>query len=280
MRPVIGEDYPGHRHDFFEFFLLTEGRLEHAIDGEERVLEKGDIVMLSPAHVHSFRCLGDGPVRSYQVLFMPSLLGAGSEYLRRDKSFAELIFMVPFYEDGCMVFRLSGKPLLKVQTLFREMLEECSGKQKGYRAAVKAKLTDLLITVARTYDKEKDVNPHITKRMSGTADAILGSVSYIEEHFAEDLKLEEVADHCAGVTKEYFSTVFHNITGTTFSQYIAGLRIARAKELLTASDQKVISVCFDSGFNDLSHFNRTFKKLTGVTPSEYRNSRCRNMKKE
>lgn len=272
-RVGLGDSYPAHGHEFFEFFLMTEGRLFHSIDGKEQILEKGDIVLLSPSHEHSFHRLPDESASSLQSIFMPSFLGVDLKFLRKEKSFTELIFMLPFYEDGCTVFRLSGKARLKVQTLLEELLGEYTERPRGFETAIKVKLTDLLITVARAYEHEYEKHPRKQTSLSGTAEAILGSLAYIEEHVTEDLELETVARLTAGVTKEYFSKIFHNITGTTFTKYIAGLRIDKAKELLKKTDAKTIAVCFDSGFNDLSHFNRTFKKLAGMTPSEYRRQR-------
>lgn len=263
-------NHPRHRHAFFEFFLLTEGQLSHVIDGKQRLLAQGDIVMLSPSHDHAIKPVAGKPAGSLQVIFMPAVMSTDPAFLRKNRDLTELIFMAPFYEDGCMVFRLSGKSLLKVKTLLEEMLVEFTERQKGYRTAIRAKLTDLLITITRTYDKARPSHPEQRKNLSGTAEAILNSLTFIDTHFVKELTLEEVAARTAGVTKEYFSTVFHNMTGTTFTAYIAGLRVARAKELLTATDQKIINVCFDAGFNDLSHFNKTFKKLTGVTPSRFR----------
>ncbi len=266
----IQKDFPPHGHEFFEFFLLIKGRIYHSIDREEQVIEEGDIVLLNPEHEHSYRLIPKTPAESLQAIFMPSFLEVDMNFLRKQRALTELIFMMPFYESGCTVFRLSGKTRLKVQNLLEELIEEYEARQKGYETALRVKLTDLLITVARAYEKEQEKHPEIKKSLSGTAEAILDSMSYIEEHFTEDLILEEVAETTAGVTKEYFSKVFHNITGTTFTKYIAGLRVGKAKELLKATDEKIISVCFESGFNDLSHFNRTFKKLTGKTPSQYR----------
>jgi AraC-like DNA-binding protein len=55
-------------------------------------------------------------------------------------------------------------------------------------------------------------------------------------------------------------------------QYLNDLRIDHAKHLLETTDKQIIRISLDSGFNDLSHFNRTFKKIVGSSPSEYRKS--------
>ena len=73
----------------------------------------------------------------------------------------------------------------------------------------------------------------------------------------------------AGLTKEYYCTVFKKITGRTFTEYVTHLRIAEAKRLLLKGSLPVTEVCYECGFNDLSHFTRTFKSVCGKSPSKF-----------
>ena len=269
-RTGADNSFPRHKHEFFEFFLMVEGKLRHSIDGKTRIIEQGDIVLLNPNRAHSFRRIPGEPVTRLQVIFLPSFLGMDRKFMQSQKSLVELVYLEPFYQEGCIVFRLVGKTRLKVQALMEELIDEYDHRPKGYEMAIRAKLIDLLITVARTYAQEQKKNPLLVKKMTGTVDAIIRSLAYIEEHFTEPLQLETTAARIAGVTKEYFSHVFHKITGNTFTTHLIGLRVNHARKLLAETDEKIISICFASGFNDVSHFNRTFKKTAGITPLEYR----------
>ena len=68
-----------------------------------------------------------------------------------------------------------------------------------------------------------------------------------------------------------FSTVFSQETGVSFTSYLTGLRISKAKELLRATDMRSSQICFAVGYNDRHYFSYIFKKNVGMTPSEYRN---------
>jgi AraC-like DNA-binding protein len=95
------------------------------------------------------------------------------------------------------------------------------------------------------------------------------AVDYIFAHYARELPLEEVAEHL-GMKPTYFSRVFKQATGRTFIEFVNRLRISKSCELLADGDKAVTDVCFESGFNNISNFNRRFQQLKGMTPSHYR----------
>jgi YesN/AraC family two-component response regulator len=97
------------------------------------------------------------------------------------------------------------------------------------------------------------------------------ALAFIEAHFDSDLMLDQVARE-AGMSKFHFCRAFKQFRGQGFREYLAQFRIARAMELLRDRSRSVTEVCYDVGFNDLTHFARTFRRLTGHSPSIYRQS--------
>lgn len=95
------------------------------------------------------------------------------------------------------------------------------------------------------------------------------AVYYIFQRYTSELSQEEVAEHL-GMTPTYFSRFFKQATGRGFVEFVNRLRVSKACELLSKSDKPVTEVCFESGFNNISNFNRRFHALKGMTPSEYR----------
>ncbi|WP_249674977.1 AraC family transcriptional regulator [Pseudomonas abieticivorans] len=95
------------------------------------------------------------------------------------------------------------------------------------------------------------------------------AVDYIFAHYGRDLTLEEVAEHL-GMKPTYFSRVFKHATGRSFVEFVNRLRISKSCELLADGHKPVTDVCFESGFNNISNFNRRFQQLKGMTPSHYR----------
>ncbi len=96
-------------------------------------------------------------------------------------------------------------------------------------------------------------------------------VSYINEHFAEDLYIEELAA-LAGMSPYHFIRVFKRGTGFTPHEYIVNIRLNTAKYLLKNTSLSVKSICFQSGFSRESIFCSAFKKKLGMTPAQYRSS--------
>jgi len=91
----------------------------------------------------------------------------------------------------------------------------------------------------------------------------------IEENYNRDLTLEELS-HKIGFSPSYFSKLFKSHTGKNFVQFRSELRIQKAMELLNMPNKSIIEIAYEVGFNDMSHFIRTFKKQTSLLPNEYR----------
>lgn len=108
----------------------------------------------------------------------------------------------------------------------------------------------------------------------GPGDTPVGRArAYLSRRFADpNLMLQDVAGE-VGMSQSHFSTVFAQETGITFTQYLTGLRIGKAKELLEATPLRSSEIATAVGYNDAHYFSYLFKKHTGVTPSDYRKSK-------
>lgn len=95
-------------------------------------------------------------------------------------------------------------------------------------------------------------------------------LSYIDEHYTEDISVNTLAS-LFRVSPNYLSTRFKKDTGIKFTDYITGLRISKAKQLLTETELQVKEIASRIGYFTTSHFIRTFVKLEGITPLEFRN---------
>lgn len=93
--------------------------------------------------------------------------------------------------------------------------------------------------------------------------------AFLQEHYHEEITLDMIADKLH-LTRSYLSTYFKEKTGIYFVDYISMVRIDKAKELLSQPSLKIQEAAAKVGYHSLSSFNRTFRKVTGLTPSEYR----------
>lgn len=94
--------------------------------------------------------------------------------------------------------------------------------------------------------------------------------NFVKEEFKRQITLEEIAQKVS-MTVPAFCRYFKKITNKTFTQFVNEYRLVHAAKLLHERQISITEVCFESGFNNFSHFNKQFKKFTGKTPSTYRN---------
>lgn len=94
--------------------------------------------------------------------------------------------------------------------------------------------------------------------------------SFVSDHFTQTISLEEISDKVS-MTEQAFSRYFKNKTGKTFTQFVNQYRLVHASKLLAEEHLSITDICFESGFNNFSHFNKKFKEFTGKSPSQYRN---------
>jgi len=102
-------------------------------------------------------------------------------------------------------------------------------------------------------------NPHIAK-----------GIEYIHKKYSQPINLHMLCDYL-NLNTCYFCVLFKNQTNMTFSQYLNKIRINESKILLETTNDSIIDISLAVGFNNHNHFSATFKKLTGMTPTVYRN---------
>ena len=131
---------------------------------------------------------------------------------------------------------------------------------------------------------ESSLSKHITSILDGLLTAapsgekslayshiVADSIAFISEHFAEQISLEDIAGK-SHLSLYHFARLFAQETGATPHQYLIRTRIAAAQYMLKSTDISVKAIAYNTGFNSESNFCYTFKKWTGVTPSQYRDS--------
>lgn len=102
-----------------------------------------------------------------------------------------------------------------------------------------------------------------------TTNALNKAKDYINSHYTKAISLEEVAEHVQ-LSTFYFSKLFKERFSITFIDYVTILRIEKAKELIKKEEQSLKEICFNVGYKDPNYFSRVFKKITGMSPREFR----------
>lgn len=104
--------------------------------------------------------------------------------------------------------------------------------------------------------------------------ALVGNAKrYIQDRYQERISLDEAAQAVNASTR-HFCKVFKQATGLTFTDYLARVRVAKAKNLLQNPHLRVSEIAFETGFDSISQFNRSFKRITGLAPTQFRSEFC------
>ena len=134
-------------------------------------------------------------------------------------------------------------------------------KKKGYIMKCKAELYNIICAIQEEH--------YLEYYPKNKLELIKVAIDYIQEnYFSKSISIEYLSQMC-GITPEYFRKIFKSFFGSSPISYVNNLKITRAKELFESGLYLVREVAEESGYTDMSHFSREFKKATGFPPSEY-----------
>ncbi len=111
----------------------------------------------------------------------------------------------------------------------------------------------------------------ILESSEGESTAVKRAKDFMQGRFAEPLTMPEVARHL-NMSPSTFGKMFKRESGLTFTQYLARFRVEKSKAMLVNPSETIRIIAFQSGFDSISQFNRSFRQYTGMSPSEYRAS--------
>ena len=261
------EDYPPHWHTPFEIIMPTENSYRVLCGQQEYQIRESDILIIAPGTIHQLFA----PEHGTRIIFQPALSQIGIrelELLTSRLTPAILITPESFPQIHAQVHRL----MLEIRENIthgdlRELaVTVCHLLQRSAHL-----LQFFLVSVGRC---QAELTRHSfdakNNKQKEYMDKFLYICNYINEHFTENLTLEQMAS-LAGFSKYHFTRLFRQYADTSFYKYLNRKRIDYAKSLLLDPDLSVIEVALASGFSSLSAFLRMFKLINHCTPTEYRN---------
>ncbi|ADL52800.1 helix-turn-helix domain-containing protein [Clostridium cellulovorans] len=253
-----------HYHfDFSELVIVLNGTATHIVNNEQYVINKGDVFVINGGTWHSYENTCDFEICN--IMYQPENLFNKSSDIERSYGYHALFVIEPFLRKECSFnshLKLAFVDLEKVKRLIISMYDEYQSKIRGYQTLIWAYFMELVVFLSRRYtlnnmgEKENLVS-------------IAKSISYIENHFKEQITLTELAEK-ANISIRHFNRIFNKTYKTTPMNYIMKLRMQHASLLLKESKLSISDIAFESGFNDSNYFTRKFRKHFGVTPKEYR----------
>jgi len=199
---------------------------------------------------------------------LPSMM-KGIPFISADQFRAAVLrWKADWTKGGIPPFELKEQAGRALSMLFKDTTDPFTLVETFDRLFKSETLEELCEHLIEQFDELKR---HNAERIYVAADLnpVDKAVAYIRQHYLEPISLQQVADQ-AHVSKNYFSILFKKTMGKNFIDYIIDLRILKAKELLGKTDLKIYEVAEQSGFNDVKYFSKLFKKMTGLSPVDYR----------
>jgi AraC-like DNA-binding protein/mannose-6-phosphate isomerase-like protein (cupin superfamily) len=260
-----------HRHEYMQINYVYRGKAIHVINNQEIDIIKGDIFVIPPYIPHEIRVPEGEIAEIYEFEFEPQFINENFSSFQQAESYMDFAYIEPFLVSESVVrprFNVVGKIQVQVESILRDALKEYTERGPGYMLMIKSLLLKLLVLVGREFTADLQ-NSETRGLYDRHRDAIMGALAHIEEHYADDLTIEAVSKEFL-LSQSYFSYLFKSITSKTFTEYLNGIRIAKAAEILSNTDKKVLDICYEVGFRNINHFNRMFRQIVGVSPTEYR----------
>ncbi|WP_127588225.1 helix-turn-helix domain-containing protein [Paenibacillus koleovorans] len=235
----------GYANDLYHILVYcTGGRARYAVDGQFYTIEEGDALLFPKRLMHEGYSDPDNPWSFYTVQF-DLLFGGESE-----PSFARLR---PVVKCNCHY---------EFSTLIQELYRAWQVKAPGYLLKSRGLLMQLLYLLIRE---------QASLASSGRHAALIEQLMH---RMAADCRTSCNAEELAaivGLSPSHLRAVFKQVTGMTVNRYLQQVRISQARDLLLSGACNVSEAAERVGFQDIYSFSKLFKRMTGVTPSEYRN---------
>lgn len=242
-----------HSHSFYELYYLLDGERVYFMNGKVYTAAKGDLVVVVPQDLHSTASSQIEEVERILVQFSSGFLPPGSPLLSLPPLMESALLRFPIHEQA------------ELEHLLLQMISECKEKPPLYESYVSHLLQQLLIRIHRAGSTGTDGNEPIHPMHQKVSEI----ASYIHEHYQEPITLEQVSKQFY-ISPAYLSRVFLKLTGFHFSEYVRVVRVREAQKLLRTTREKIHTIAERVGFEHVSHFNKTFKKITGFSPMHYR----------
>ena len=119
------------------------------------------------------------------------------------------------------------------------------------------------------------VDPDVIRALVLATNLIAIAKDYIDHNYQNEVSLDETSRQI-NISPYYFSKLFKEEMGQSFIEYVTGIRMEKAKELLSKTDKSMKEICNEIGYADPNYFSRTFKKNVGFTPTEFKEKREEN----
>ncbi len=255
--------YPWHFHDEYEILYVLDGFGTRFIADNIESFQSGDLVLIGNNVPHFWRSddiymNSNGKLNvKYIVIQFPS------DFLKEEiKNYPEYHLIGELLNRSTRGIKFSTQLSKKVSGKIKKI-----AKKTGFERILL--LQELLHILAKTPDFKLLAGEFYKAELHDfTSDRLAKVMLFLNANYQQKIELEKAAE-IANLHPSAFCRYFKGKTGKSLSEYVNDMRIGYACRLIIDGKMSISQIGFESGFNNLSNFNRTFKKHTGFTPSNY-----------
>ena len=248
-----------HYNDY-EVYYLLEGERCYFIGTKIYHLKQGSLVFVRRNVIHK-------TALSREAHHDRILLEISRSYLESVFAITGELTLHDFFQDDCIILSLESEEQNFITELLLALGRELGTKNSGFRLLAKSLVAELFIYAKRMENK---TNPAASSRTDDPRHRQIEQIAcYIAENCCSPLSLNSIAEQFY-MNKCYLSRIFKEITGFTVNGYLHARRIQKARSLLIQNSMNISEVAEAAGYENLTYFERVFKKHTGMSPLEYR----------
>lgn len=259
--PLDFPNVPLHWHDEMELIYIKKGIGTITVDFKSYTVTAGTIALIIPGQLHSIEQHEQDRMEYENIIFHPGILISK----KTDTSYTELL--APLLSGALSVPLLytPDTPHYSEIAACIDANDEISRTNPaGYQFYIKSQLFMLFfILVGKCRLKEPP------KKDYKSLEKMKLILKYIENHYMDKITIADVAGEVE-LSQSHFMKYFKTTMGTSFIDYLNDYRLTMAQRLLVSSESQILDIAAEVGFENLSYFNRTFKKHFHMTPREYR----------
>jgi len=244
--------------DEYYIAAIVRGRGTRFIGDHTGRYKEGDLILIGP-NVPVAWWSDDTPAKARHLSATFSEDFLGKKFL----ALPEMAAIPPLLARARRGLAFSSVTSRKVIPLLMRM-----SRQKGYERL--RLLLDVLNLFASARDARELTSSYFSlSPQEQEAGRVAKVCKYVQTSFKGKIQ-RDMAAHLAGLSPNAFSRFFHQRMGCTFKAYVMEVRVGHACHLLQEEDQTIARIAFEAGFNNLSNFNHSFRKIKGVSPGEFR----------
>jgi AraC-like DNA-binding protein len=250
------------RHDEIEINFLDRGTLTYLMGGQRVTVQARRVTAFWAAVPHQIVEFNN--VSFYYVVTVP--FGWVLQWGMPEHLLTALT-------QGQIIADTIGTRASLDRQLFEQWHEDVEGPVNTSRDIVilelRARLMRLADSVHHQDDSTETAADSASPRQQTNLEKAESMACFVARNYTSRIQVKDIAA-CVGLHPDYAATLFRKTFGTTLNVLITRHRVAHAQRQLVTTDERVVNIAHDSGFDSLSRFNRAFKQIAGITPRQYR----------